>query len=138
MNAYDTIELEDLPYIYEGDTILSGAAQKGNVYKHDVHADCGTVTLNVYIKDEEMGISNVEIGSLTIAPNPVHAGTDIRLMNTFRPAEDYVLTVHDALGQVVYSTHTAESQIPGIPVSGYYVVRVVNNGQVFQAKLLVQ
>lgn len=138
MNAYDTIDLEDLPYIYEGDTILSGAAQKGNVYKHDVHADCGTVTLNVYIKDEEMGISNVEIGSLTIAPNPVHAGEDIRLVNTFRPADDYVLTVHDALGQAVYTTHTAESQIPGISVSGYYVVRVVNNGQVFQAKLLVQ
>lgn len=138
MNVYDTIELEDLPYIYEGDTILSGAAQKGNVYKHDVHADCGTVTLNVYIKDEEMGISNVEIGSLTIAPNPVHAGEDIRLVNTFRPADDYVLTVHDALGQAVYTTHTAQSQIPGIPVSGYYVVRVVNNGQVFQTKLLVQ
>ncbi|MGN1247251.1 MAG: T9SS type A sorting domain-containing protein, partial [Paludibacteraceae bacterium] len=138
MNAYDTIELEDLPYIYEGDTILSGAVQKGNVYKHDVHADCGTVTLNVYIKDEEMGISNVEYGCLTIAPNPVHAGEDIRLMNTFRPADDYVLTVHDALGQAVYTTHTAQSQIPGISVSGYYVVRVVNNGQVFQAKLLVQ
>lgn len=138
MNVYDTIELEDLPYIYEGDTILSGAAQKGNVYKHDVHADCGTVTLNVYIKDEEMGISNVEFGSLTVVPNPVHAGENIRLMNSFRPADDYVLTVHDALGQVVYTTHTAQSQIPGIPVSGYYVVRVVNNGQVFQAKLLVQ
>ena len=138
MNVYDTIELEDLPYIYEGDTIVNGAVQKGNVYKHDVHADCGTVTLNVYIKDEEMGISNVEFGSLTVVPNPVHAGENIRLMNSFRPADDYVLTVHDALGQVVYTTHTAQSQIPGIPVSGYYVVRVVNNGQVFQAKLLVQ
>lgn len=138
MNVYDTIEVEDLPYIYDGDTILNGAAQKGNVYKHDVKADCGTITLNVYIKDEEMGISNVELGSLTVVPNPVLAGTDIRLMNTFRPADDYVLTVHDALGQVVYSTHTAESLIPGIPVSGYYVVRVVNNGQVFQTKLLVQ
>ncbi len=132
----DSITLDELPYILNDVELLPAGTAEGT-YTHIVNLSCGAVTLTIIV-GEPTGLHSVFASSLAIAPNPVEVGQDIRVLGSF--AADAVVEVVSTTGARIYRAENVQSPItiPGIPVSGAYLVTVTSNGQVFQSKLIVR
>ena len=138
--AYDTITIEELPYVYAEDTILGTNVGAGD-YEFPLQATCGQVTLYIHVTDgkgEGQAVDNLKVLQLSVAPNPASVGEPIEILSQVSMAPDFSLMVFDAIGQLVYATDEPSLTIPGLPVAGYYTVRLTSDGQSFQAKLLVE
>ena len=136
--AYDTVKIEELPYVYAEDTILGTNVGVGD-YTFEVQASCGQVTLHIYVTDGSgSALDNVKVLQLSVAPNPAVVGEPIEILSQVSMAADFRLMVFDAIGQLVYSATDGSLTIPGLPVAGYYTVRLTSGGQSYQAKLLVK
>ena len=134
--AYDTIMIDELPYVYAEDTILGTNVGVGD-YTFEVQASCGQVTLHIIVTDGS-ALDNVKVLQLSVAPNPAVVGEPIEILSQVSMASDFRLMVFDAIGQLVYSATDGSLTIPGLPVAGYYTVRLTSGGQSYQAKLLVK
>ena len=135
--AYDTITLAQLPYVYAEDTIIGTNIGIGD-YEFPLQATCGQVTLHINVKDTAQAVDNLKVLQLSVAPNPAAVGEPIEILSQVSMAPDFSLMVFDAIGQLVYTTDEPSLTIPGLPVAGYYTVRLTSDGQSFQAKLLVK
>ena len=138
--AYDTITIEELPYVYAEDTILGTNVGAGD-YEFPLQATCGQVTLYIHVTDgkgEGQAVDNLKVLQLSVAPNPASVGEPIEILSQVSMVPDFSLMVFDAIGQLVYATDEPSLTIPGLPVAGYYTVRLTSDGQSFQAKLLVK
>lgn len=131
----DSIAVNQLPYMLEDMKLLPVGTAEGT-YTRIVELSCGSVTLTIVV-GEPTGLHTVFASSLAIAPNPVKAGQDIRVLGAF--AEDAVVDVISTTGARIYHAENVPSPItvPGITVAGIYLVTVTSGGQVFQSKLIV-
>ena len=136
MAIRDSIALDELPYILNDVELLPVGTTEGT-YTENVDLSCGSVTLTIVV-GEPTGLHSVFASSLAIAPNPVVVGQAIRVLGSF--AADAVVEVVSTTGARIYRAGNVPSPvtIPGIPVSGTYLVTVTSNGQVFQSKLIVR
>lgn len=132
----DSISTEELPYVFNEQELLSVGTTEGT-YTRQVNLNCGVATLTIVV-GEPTGLHSVFASSLAIAPNPVSVGQDIRILGSF--ASDAVVEVMSTTGARIYRAAGIDSPIviPGISTEGVYLVTVTSNGQLFQAKLIVQ
>ena len=115
-----------------------GANVGAGDYEFKLQASCGQVTLYIHVTDKQQAVDNLKVLQLSVAPNPASVGEPIEILSQVSMAPDFSLMVFDAIGQLVYATDEPSLTIPGLPVAGYYTVRLTSDGQSFQAKLLVK
>lgn len=100
-----------------------------------------TTVLHLSVYQEEQAIHSVTAQSLLIAPNPVKIGEPIHVLTSFTAAElrEAKVEIISAAGSLFYTQQGAEDPfvLPGIPVSGVYIVRVIIGDEIFISSLLV-
>ena len=130
---YDKIAVEELPYVLNGEVLLSVGTTDG-VYTKLVDLNCGTMTVVITV-GESTGVANVFSNTLALAPNTVAVGQETSVIGTF--AADAVLEVYQATGALVYRSNEV-NRVPGMSTSGVYVVVVKSGNQLYQSMLIVQ
>lgn len=130
---YDKIAVEELPYVLNGEVLLSVGTTDG-VYTKLVDLSCGTMTVVITV-GESTGVANVFSNTLALAPNTVAVGQETSVIGTF--AADAVLEVYQATGALVYRSNEV-NRVPGMSTSGVYVVVVKSGNQLYQSMLIVQ
>ena len=100
-----------------------------------------TTVLHLSVYQEEQAIHSVTSQSLLIAPNPVKKGEPIHVLTACTAAElrEAKVEIISAAGSLFYTQQGAEDPfvLPGIPVSGVYIVRVIVGDEIFISSLLV-
>ena len=133
----DTVQVKNLPYVLGNDTLCPITDRDGFVYHGLKDFGCGMVNVTIYVVDGS-GLNNVVAGTLSIAPNPVRVGEDIRILTSIDLASDYSCRVFDAVGKLVYESHEPATIIPGLSVAGLYSVRISSGSALYQGKLIVK
>lgn len=133
----DSVEVKDLPYVFEDDTILLVTDQPGTRYHRQKDFGCGTVNVDVHVINRS-ALDNVAAANLRIAPNPVAVGQDITILTDLVVSSDYSCRVFDAVGKLVYETDMPSKTIPGLPTAGLYTVRISSGNTLYQGKLIVK
>ena len=133
----DSVEVKDLPYVFEDDTILLVTDQPGTRYHRQKDFGCGTVNVDVHVINRS-ALDNVAAANLRIAPNPVAVGQDITILTDLVATSDYSCRVFDAVGKLVYETDMPSKTIPGLPTAGLYTVRISSGNTLYQGKLIVK
>ena len=138
------ITTEDLPYEYEtiyydedtepGTYIDTIVISKDNVDYVIIH------TLTIVLVD---AVENVQVGQLTMLPNPLKSNQTLYITNEFTMEErnGLVVEVFDMLGQRVYADVPVVYPITvdGLSQSGVYVVRITTGtGDMYQGKILYE
>lgn len=136
MTMQDSIAVDQLPYVLDGEELLPVGTAEG-VYTKEVTLLCGKATLTITV-GEPTGLHSVFANTLAIAPNPVSVGQDIKVLGTF--SSNAVVEVITTTGACIYRQENVQSPviIPGLPIAGVYMVTVTDNEQVFQTKLIVK
>lgn len=136
MTMQDSITVDQLPYVLDGEELLPVGTAEG-VYTKEVTLLCGKATLTITV-GEPTGLHSVFANTLAIAPNPVSVGQDIKVLGTF--SSNAVVEVITTTGACIYRQENVQSPviIPGLPIAGVYMVTVTDNEQVFQTKLIVK
>lgn len=136
LQVRDTITVDALPYVLDGEELLPAGTTEG-VYTKTVTLRCGSATLTIVV-GEPTGLHTVFASSLAVAPNPVHVGQSFRILGSF--ASDATLEVFSTTGACVYRAMNVDSQmtVPGLPVAGVYLVVVTSDNQAYQAKVVVK
>ena len=134
---YDTIKASQLPYIYDGRELIPADADKNDyTFKlESVNEGCEP-TLYVHI-DRTDAISNIVAENLELAPNPVTVGEAIHVMTALTGGE-FTATVYNAIGQEVYTLSEFTTDLPGLPASGIYMVRIQTGNSLYEGKVLVR
>lgn len=131
---YDAIELEQLPYVLNGEELLPAGTAKG-VYKKDIALNCGTASVIISVGVPQ-GVDNIFVNTIALDQNPASVGQSVKVFGNFHNAEVEVVS---ATGALVYKAQNLNSVvIPGMPSAGVYLIRVSQNDDVYQAKLLVK
>lgn len=136
MTMQDSIAVDQLPYVLDGEELLPVGTAEG-VYTKEVTLLCGKATLTITV-GEPTGLHSVFANTLAIAPNPVSVGQDIKVLGTF--SSNAVVEVITTTGACIYRQENVQTPviIPGLPIAGVYMVTVTDNEQVFQTKLIVK
>ena len=131
----DSVSPENLPYVLNDEEILPVGTEEG-VYTRTVNLNCGEATLVITVGNPQ-GINNTFVNSLAVMPNPAQVGEPIRILGTF---DDATVEVTSATGALVYTAQNLINPItiPGMPVAGVYLIRLRENGRIYQAKLMVK
>ena len=132
---YDTISVDQLPYVLDGEELLGVGTEPGT-YEKPITIDNVSFVLSITV-DNATAIDNIFTNALTITPNPVSVGEAVRVLGQFSNAEVEVIT---ATGAVAYKQQftTGQITVPGIPVAGVYLVRLTDSKGVYHAKLVVK
>ena len=100
-----------------------------------------TVYLHLTVYQKEQAIPGVHAQSLLIAPNPVKVGEPIRVLTPFVADElaGAKVEIVSATGVLIYEQEGANDPfvLPGIPVSGVYIVRIVIGNDIYISSLMV-
>lgn len=134
---YDTVHTSQLPYVFDGRELIPANADK-NDYAFNlesVNEGCEP-TLYVHI-NRGSGLSNIVAESLQLAPNPVQVGETLHVLTDLASGE-FTATVFNALGQEVYSISEFTTDLPGLPASGIYMVRIQSGKNLYEGKVLVK
>lgn len=131
----DSVSPENLPYVLNDEEILPVGTEEG-VYTRTINLNCGEATLVITVGNPQ-GINNTFVNSLAVMPNPAQVGEPIRILGTF---DDASIEVTSATGALVYTAQNLINPItiPGMPVAGVYLIRLRENGRIYQAKLMVK
>ena len=131
----DSIAVNNLPYVLNDEEILPLGTEVG-VYTRTINLNCGEATLIITVGYPQ-SINNTFVNSLAVMPNPAQVGEPIRILGTF---DDATVEVTSATGALVYTAQNLINPItiPGMPVAGVYLIRVRENGRIYQAKLMVK
>lgn len=131
----DSVLPENLPYVLNDEEILPVGTEEG-VYTRMINLNCGEATLVITVGNPQ-GINNTFVNSLAVMPNPAQVGEPIRILGTF---DDATVEVTSATGALVYTAQNLINPItiPGMPVAGVYLIRLRENGRIYQAKLMVK
>lgn len=134
---HDTILASQLPYIYDGRELIPAEADKDDYSfsLESVNEGCEP-TLYVHI-NRGSGLSNIVAESLQLAPNPVQVGETLHVLTDLASGE-FTATVFNALGQEVYSISEFTTDLPGLPASGIYMVRIQSGKNLYEGKVLVK
>jgi len=136
--AYDTVKVEDLPYMFGKRQLISAEPEQVDYSFSDLTTDPNCqVTLKVHVI-KETSLSNVSTLNLSVAPNPAAIGEPIAILSDIQSSLSYRLTIYDALGRLVYESTDRSNIIPGMPASGFYTVRIALDDTDLQTKLLVK
>jgi hypothetical protein len=129
----DTIEVEELPYVLNGEELLPVGTEIG-IYTKTLNLGCGEATVVIMV-GQLTDINNVFTNSLAVAPNLVAVGQETNVYGSF--ASDAVLEVYHTTGALVYRS-ASTNVVPGLPTAGVYMVTVKSNNQMYQSMLIVQ
>ena len=131
----DSIAVNNLPYVLNDEEILPVGTEVG-VYTRTINLNCGEATLVITVGYPQ-SINNTFVNSLAVMPNPAQVGEPIRILGTF---DDATVEVTSATGALVYTAQNLINPItiPGMPVAGVYLIRLRENGLIYQAKLMVK
>ena len=129
----DTIEVEELPYVLNGEELLPVGTEIG-VYTKTINLSCGEATVVIMV-GQLTDINSVFTNSLALAPNLVGVGQETMVYGSF--ASDAVLEVYHTTGALVYRSANT-NVVPGLPTAGVYMVTVKSNNQMYQSMLIVQ
>lgn len=131
----DSVSPENLPYVLNDEEILPVGTEEG-VYTRTINLNCGEATLVITVGNPQ-SINNTFVNSLAVMPNPAQVGEPIRILGTF---DDASIEVTSATGALVYTAQNLINPItiPGMPVAGVYLIRLRENGRIYQAKLMVK
>ena len=138
-HVYDTIAQGD-EYEWHGTKYISATTATFDTLSLTTGCD-STVYLHLYVTPKEEAISAVSAQSLLIAPNPVKVNEPIRILTSFSADElaEAKIEIVSTSGALFYAQDSAEDPfvLPGIPVSGVYIVRIVVRDRIFISSLLV-
>ena len=129
----DTIEVDELPYVLNGEELLPVGTEIG-VYTKTINLSCGEATVVIMV-GQLTDINSVFTNSLALAPNLVGVGQETMVYGSF--ASDAVLEVYHTTGALVYRSANT-NVVPGLPTAGVYMVTVKSNNQMYQSMLIVQ
>ncbi len=131
----DSIAVNNLPYVLNDVEILPVGTEVG-VYTRTINLNCGEATLVITVGYPQ-SINNTFVNSLAVMPNPAQVGEPIRILGSF---DDATVEVTSATGALVYTAQNLINPItiPGMPVAGVYLIRLRENGRIYQAKLMVK
>ena len=134
---YDTVRVEQLPYMFDGREFIPADADKDDyAFKlESVNEGCEP-TLYVHV-DRGNALSNIAAESLELAPNPVTVGEAIHVITALSGGE-FTATVYNAIGQEVYTLNEFTTDLPGLPASGIYMVRISTGKNLYEGKVLVK
>lgn len=141
------INRNELPYTFYGKTW--GVDTEDGVYTENgikVKSESGEceITVNLTLQiGEATGVDNIRYSTLTVSPNPVDAGSDVRidLDMTYSERQNLVVEVYNTSGALVNRVvpQYEPVTITAPEASGIYMVRVTDgNGNVFHGKLIVR
>ena len=135
---YDSVYMNQLPYIYDGKVLLEENTADG-YYEFPVESAAGicTITLRVRVM-LPTGIEQTSAESITIAPNPVRVGEPIHILTATDLSAEFEAAVYNATGQLVYRIDQPATTLPALPTAGIYTLRLRTRLGLFQTKLLVQ
>ena len=139
-HVYDSVARGDT-YMWHGKGYISATTATFDTISLVTGCD-STVVLHLSVYDApEEAIHSVYAQSLLIAPNPVKAGEPIRVLTAFAAEElaEARIEIVSSTGALVYVQQGADAPctLPGIPVSGMYVVRITIWDKIYIASLLV-
>ena len=131
----DSIAVNNLPYVLNDVEILPLGTEVG-VYTRTINLNCGEANLVITVGYPQ-SINNTFVNSLAVMPNPAQVGEPIRILGSF---DDATVEVTSATGALVYTAQNLINPItiPGMPVAGVYLIRLRENGRIYQAKLMVK
>ena len=131
----DSVSPENLPYVLNDEEILPVGTEEG-VYTRTINLNCGEATLVITVGNPQ-GINNTFVTTLAVMPNPAKVGEPIRVLGNYDNAS---IEVTSATGALVYTAQNLINPItiPGMPVAGVYLIRLRENGRIYQAKLMVK
>ena len=133
MTINDTVDIDDLPYVLNGEELLPVGTEIG-VYTKTINLSCGEATVVIMV-GQLTDINSVFTNSLALAPNLVGVGQETMVYGSF--ADDAVLEVYHTTGALVYRSANT-NVVPGLPTAGVYMVTVKSNNQMYQSMLIVQ
>ena len=133
MTINDTVDIDDLPYVLNGEELLPVGTEIG-VYTKTINLSCGEATVVIMV-GQLTDINSVFTNSLALAPNLVSVGQETMVYGSF--ASDAVLEVYHTTGALVYRSANT-NVVPGLPTAGVYMVTVKSNNQMYQSMLIVQ
>ena len=139
-HIYDSVALGE-QYEWHGEIYVSATDAQFDTLSVVTGCD-STVYLHLSVYQKEEALHGVHAQDLLIAPNPVHVGEPIRVLNDFL-AEDLKearIEIYSTTGALYYVQHGADQPfiLPAIEVSGMYYVRVLIDDQIYLSTLLVQ
>ena len=143
-HVYDSVAQGD-EYIWHGQGYISATTAQFDTVSLVTGCDSTVyLHLTVYQKEDTVpheDIPGVYAQSLIIAPNPVHVGEPIRILNAFVAEQlaEARIEIISSTGALVYVQHGAEAplSLPGIPVSGVYTVRIIVGKEIYISSLLI-
>ena len=134
---YDSVAVNQLPYVLNGQELLPDSTEQG-IYTRPITLNCGEAIAVINVGNAiDEGIHNTFVNSLAIMPNPAAVGQQINVYGSYNNA---MIEVIASTGALVYKAQNLNGSIviPGIPAAGIYLVRLTENGKVYQAKLMVK
>lgn len=139
-HIYDSVAQGD-SYEWHGESYISAGVYE-YVTKSLVTGCDSTVYLHLSVYQKEEAIPSVQAQSLLIAPNPVKAGEPIQVLTSFTADElaNAHIEIVSATSALVYVQHGADEPfiLPGLPISGVYVVRIRIDDAIYISSLLVK
>jgi hypothetical protein len=143
-HIHDSVAQGD-EYIWHGQGYISATTAQFDTVSLVTGCDSTVyLHLTVYQKEDTVpheDIPGVYAQSLIIAPNPVHVGEPIRILNAFVAEQlaEARIEIISSTGALVYVQHGAEAplSLPGIPVSGVYTVRIIVGKEIYISSLLI-
>ncbi len=136
----DSIKLEELPYVLNGQEIFGTDTPEG-VITTTVNLGCGDVTLILTV-GTPTALNNVYVNNLALAPNPVHVGENVQVLSHFTKAQmqQMVVEVYNGTGALVNRTMPKATPvvIESLPAAGVYMVRITTGDDTYQSKLIVK
>lgn len=134
--AYDTIQQDELPYIFDGEELL-GVETPAGTYEKTIKLENASIILSITVLGPMEDIVPVIVNSMAVTPNPAQVGQPVQVLGSFN---DAAVEVISATGAVVYSAQNLSNPIviPGMPAAGVYLIRLSAEGKVYQTKLMVK
>lgn len=133
---HDTVLVDQLPYILDGQELLGKNTQPGK-YTFQQSREGVTFKIEIVVITEDMAIVAPEADGFAVLPNPAKVGQPIFISGNL--AANATVSVIAIDGSVVYAAQSInDGMIPGIPAAGIYLVSINNNGVIKQAKLIVR
>lgn len=140
VHVYDSVE-QGLAYEWNGKEYYTAGTYQFTTESEVTGCDSTTV-LHLSVYQSEEAIPSVQAQSLLIAPNPVKAGEPIQVLTSFTADElaNAHIEIVSATGALVYVQHGADEPfiLPGLPISGVYVVRIRIDDAIYISSLLVK
>ncbi len=130
----DKIEVDELPYIINGQELLPIGTVEGS-YQRTIDLNCGMATITILVGNVS-ALPQVKVDDLTVNPNPVQVGEAFYVSGPF--AGNATMTIVNANGQNIYTATGVQSPVvvPGLPVTGVYMITITSTNGTYATKVM--